>query len=219
MHGSARRRRVNPIESSSVTMPKGTAVRLWSFHESDRQREEHERNRPNGSRFRLVRHVSLGESCMSNNQMNAERKAAAKLGQLGAEVVWLGASGVDSVYFTREGITDADLKYLKGLTSLTKLKLNRSLITDAGLKHLQSLTSLVQLHLAGTKITDAGLEHLKSLKNLGFLDLSYTQVTNAGLEYLKSFKKCKTIRLTGTDVTDNGVTKLQRALIGCKITQ
>ena len=86
---------------------------------------------------------------MSNNQMNAEQKVVATLGQLGAEVVWLGASGVDSVYFTREGITDADLKYLKGLTSLTKLKLNRSLITDAGLKHLQSLTSLVQLHLAG----------------------------------------------------------------------
>jgi hypothetical protein len=218
MHGSARRQRANPIDPSFVMMPKGAAVRLWSFHESDRQREEHERDRPNGSRFRHVRHVSFGESCMSNNQMNAEQKAAATLGQLGAEVVWLGASGVDSVYFTREGITDADLKPLKGLANLTKLKLNRSLITDAGLKHLQSLTSLVQLHLAGTKITDAGLEYLKRFNNLGFLDLSNTQVTNAGLEYLNSFTNCRTIRLSGTKVTSTGRTKLQGALTGCKIT-
>ncbi len=109
---------------------------------------------------------------MSEKQMNAEQKACVALGQLGAEIVWLGTSGVDSVYFTRVRITDADLKHLKGLTSLKKLKLNHSPITDAGLKRLQSLTNLVQLHLADTKITDAGLEHLKNLTNLGFLDLS-----------------------------------------------
>ncbi len=52
---------------------------------------------------------------MSEKQMNAEQKAVAALGQLGAEVVWLGTSGVDSVYFTRVRIADADLKHLKGL--------------------------------------------------------------------------------------------------------
>ena len=122
---------------------------------------------------------------MSEKQMNADQKAFAALDQLGADIVWLRTSGVDSVYFTRVRISDADLQHLKGLTSLTKLKLNHSPITDAGLKRLESLTNLVQLHLADTKITDAGLEHLTSLKNLGFLDLSDTQVTNAGLEYMK----------------------------------
>ena len=73
--------------------------------------------------------------------MNSEQKAIAALDQLGAEVIRLGTSGVDSVYFTLVRITDADLKHLKGLTSLTKLKLNHSPITDAGLKRLQSLTT------------------------------------------------------------------------------
>ncbi len=159
------------------------------------------------------------KSRMSEKQMDAERKALAALDRLGAETVWLGSGGVDSVYFTRVGITDADLKLLKGLENLKKLSLSHSRITDAGLKRLQSLASLVQLHLADTKITDAGLEHLTSLKNLGFLDLSDTQVTNAGLEYLKSMKKLKTIRLSGTKVTATGVGKLKQALTVCKITQ
>ena len=115
---------------------------------------------------------------MKKKQINAEQRAAAALGQLGAEIVWFGTTGVDSVYFTRVRIADADLKQLKGLGSVTKLKLNGSPITDAGLKSLTSLTSLVQLHLSSTNITDAGLEYLKSLKNLGFLDLSDTQSCN-----------------------------------------
>jgi hypothetical protein len=121
---------------------------------------------------------------LTEKQMKSQQKAIAALDQLGAEVVWHGTSGVDSVYFNRVQIADADLKCLKGLTGLTKLKLNHSPITDAGLKRLRSLTSLVQLHLADTKITDVGLGHLTSLKDLGFLDLSNTQVTNAGLESL-----------------------------------
>ena len=84
---------------------------------------------------------------MADRQTNAEQKALAAFDQLGAEIVWLGASDVDSVYFTRVQITDGDLKHLKGLTSLKKLKLNGSPITDAGLTHLQGLTNLVQLHL------------------------------------------------------------------------
>ena len=43
MHGSARKRRVNPIEPSSVIVPKGTAIRRKSFHEVDQQHEVHER--------------------------------------------------------------------------------------------------------------------------------------------------------------------------------
>ena len=50
---------------------------------------------------------------MSEKQMNAEQEAFATLDHLGADIVWLGTSGVDSVYFTRVRITDAYLKHLK----------------------------------------------------------------------------------------------------------
>jgi internalin A len=145
----------------------------------------------------------------------AEQKVMSSLERLDADIVYLPSSCVVSVYFTRSQVTDADLKCLKELSNLAKLKLNQSPITDAGLK---GLGSLVQLHLADTKITDVGLQHLATLTKLGFLDLSNTQVTNDGLKCLTSFKECKTIRLSGTKVTDSGVTTLKRALPECKIT-
>ena len=64
--------------------------------------------------------------------MNAEQKAAATLGQLGAEVVWLGTSGVDSVYFTQVRITDADLEHLKSLGSLESLDISETNVTKEG---------------------------------------------------------------------------------------
>ncbi len=48
---------------------------------------------------------------MSEKQMNAEQEAFAALDQLDAEIVSLATGGVDSVYFTRVRITDADLKH------------------------------------------------------------------------------------------------------------
>jgi len=56
---------------------------------------------------------------MTEKQMNAEQKAVAALDRLGAEIVWLDA--VESVYFIRERITDADLKHVKGCPGPTTL--------------------------------------------------------------------------------------------------
>ena len=64
---------------------------------------------------------------MTEMQMNAEQKAAAVLKQLGAEGGWVGTSGVVSVYFTRDPITDADLQRLEGLPNFKKLKLRKQI--------------------------------------------------------------------------------------------
>jgi hypothetical protein len=47
-------------------------------------------------------------------------------------------------------VTDADLKYLKGLTQLIRLDLGNHPITDAGLENLEGLTELRVLGLYGT---------------------------------------------------------------------
>ena len=49
-------------------------------------------------------------------------------------------------------VTDADLVYLKELTSLERLYLSSSKITDVGLVHLKGLTNLVSLGLSGGQI-------------------------------------------------------------------
>jgi hypothetical protein len=53
-------------------------------------------------------------------------------------------------------------------------------LSDAGLEHLEGLTHLKSLDLKRWQITDAGLEHLKGLTSLEGLDLAHTQVTDVG---------------------------------------
>jgi internalin A len=55
-------------------------------------------------------------------------------------------------------------------------------VTDAGLKELRELKSLTELDLGFTAVTDVGLKELKELKSLQTLDLSRTKVTDAGLK-------------------------------------
>ena len=84
-----------------------------------------------------------------------------------------------------DDITDCELKYVKGLSKLETLNVDRTQITDAGLAHLERLVSLTSVNLNRTQITDAGLEHLKGLKNIRRLHLKATQVTPEGVKKLQ----------------------------------
>lgn len=59
------------------------------------------------------------------------------------------------------GITDAVLKRLTSINTLTSLALTKSPITDADLQELKKLKSLVTLHLMETKVTAAGVADLQ----------------------------------------------------------
>ena len=63
-------------------------------------------------------------------------------------------------------ITDAGLKELAALQTLTSLSFSGTQITDAGLKALSALKKLTDLHLAGTQVTDAGVKELAAIPNL-----------------------------------------------------
>ena len=58
-------------------------------------------------------------------------------------------------------MSDAGLKYLKGLTQLRALYLYRTKVSDAGLQHLAGLTQLNKLELGDTRVTAAGRKKLK----------------------------------------------------------
>ena len=59
-------------------------------------------------------------------------------------------------------------------------------VTDAGLKDLKSLESLTFLDLSWTEISDAGLKELKTLKKLATLRIVHTNATDAGILGLRS---------------------------------
>jgi hypothetical protein len=62
----------------------------------------------------------------------------------------------------------------------------RTQVTDAGLKHLKGLISLTCLALDDTQVTNAGMEHRKDLTSLKMLELNRTHVTDAGIQRLKA---------------------------------
>ena len=57
-------------------------------------------------------------------------------------------------------MTDTDLQYVQGLTQIKELWLGEG-ITDAGLVHLQGLTRLEKVRFLGTKVSDKGLQDLQ----------------------------------------------------------
>ena len=69
------------------------------------------------------------------------------------------------------GIGDAGLAHLAGLTNMDRLTVSGPGVTDAGLAHLANMKKLTLLHLTGGPITDAGLRHLEGLESLSYLQL------------------------------------------------
>jgi Leucine-rich repeat (LRR) protein len=97
--------------------------------------------------------------------------------------------------------TEADLKYLQGLTNLKSLYIEWSPLTDAGLQHLKRLRTLKILSIRNAKITDKGLGQLKGLTGLRELHLSGTLTTAAGLNRL-SLKRLELLDVSGNRVAE-----------------
>ena len=121
--------------------------------------------------------------CSSVRADDAEDEALALVNKLNGKVtrdVRAPEQPVVAVDLNFKEITDAGLKELAALKSLTSLDLRFTETTDAGLKELAALKNLTALDLRLTKITDAGLKELAALKNLTTLKLYSEKVTNAG---------------------------------------
>jgi hypothetical protein len=104
--------------------------------------------------------------------------------------------------------TDATLRHLSCLKSMSGLSLGGTEITDAGLANLEGLTNLHNLLLVNTRVSDAGLAHLKRLKRLQNLVLDRTQVTGAGLARLEEMTNLKDLSLGSTRVSDTSLVHL-----------
>ncbi len=137
------------------------------------------------------------------------------------------------------GVTDAGLKNLAHLKTLTTLHLFYTQVTDVGLKELAGFKKLNTLELSDRQLTDTGLRTLREIgllhalrqaagadgkrpttpDDVTTLDLSNTQVTGIGLKELAGLKNLTTLRLdrivqnvtrfTDTGVTDTGLRTLR----------
>ena len=113
----------------------------------------------------------------------------------------------------RPPATDEQIRILSGIReTVIWLNLGATAITDSGLKTTVSgLTTLHRLRLDRTGIGDAGLAHLESLQALEVLNLFGTQVTDAGLVSIERLSSLRVVYLWDSAVTSDGVKALQAA--------
>ena len=104
-----------------------------------------------------------------------------------------------------------DLRLLRALVGIERLKLSDTEIEPGSLAALTPLTSLDLLNASGTRITDEDLKHLAALQKLTFLDLERTSVTDAGIAHIGGLPALQELNLQGTQVTDAALARLRSA--------
>ncbi len=95
-----------------------------------------------------------------------------------------------------EGISDAGMAHLAGLTSLERFGIGGAGLTDNGLAYLANMKKLDHLTLTGD-FTDDGLRHLEGLTELSYLNVtSEGAFSNGALDRLrKSLPKIQVFRV------------------------
>ena len=106
-------------------------------------------------------------------------------------------------------VTDDDLEFLHGLTSLRYLDLRRTGVGDAAADHLRDLHSLETVNLFRTRLGDAGLRTVGSLRSLRTLFLGGTEITDDGLAALSNLTQLRKLSVFDTAISDAGLVHLQ----------
>jgi thiol-disulfide isomerase/thioredoxin/Leucine-rich repeat (LRR) protein len=106
-------------------------------------------------------------------------------------------------------ISDAGLKALRELTTVTTLDISCTRVTDAGLAHLRGWNDLQMLNLGRTQVTGVGVKELGAKPKLVNLDLSGLQITAAGLKSLKDFPELHVLNLSRTGLNDDRLGELR----------
>lgn len=108
--------------------------------------------------------------------------------------------------------TPQDLRRLKWLTGVQRIRLEGERIGDECLEYVADMKNVSGLALKHTKVTDAGLAQLQGFQNLQELDIKYTPIGDAAAETLRQFKQLVTVKLYGTNMSRSAAEALQAAL-------
>jgi len=120
-------------------------------------------------------------------------------------------------------ITDAGVKNIKDLTSLTLLNLSQNgNLTNKTLELISGMTlftavfeiwSLLVFYLLLSSIFWSLFTYIVGLTSLVSLNVSSSRVTSAGLQHLKPLKNLRSLSLESCKVTATDIKKLQLAAL------
>jgi hypothetical protein len=107
-------------------------------------------------------------------------------------------------------ITDAGLKSLPDLPSLTMLQLIETKVQGPGLSRLVAFRNLSSLHLNGSAVTDKGLSHLAGASSLMVLSLDgMPPLTGAGLKHVITLPRLGYLSIRGCRVSDEDIAQMK----------
>ena len=158
--------------------------------------------------FMLMLALAGVQGCTGSDQPG---NPAAHFESLGAKVAVNGRGQVVTLDFTGARITDAALREVRALPSLTELRLQECRgLTDDRIQYLRGLENLNVIILSlNQQITDRGVAHLTAVPNLENLVLVGCSVTDEGVRHLSGLRSLKALNLRATYVTDEGLKHLK----------
>lgn len=104
--------------------------------------------------------------------------------------------------------TNADMLYLKHMSSLEELELDGAKLSSKSFSYLRFLQNLTSLSLYESSIQDQDLDSIISLPKLRRLWLSNTSITDKGISKLAKLTSLEGLSLNETRVTDQGIEKI-----------
>ncbi|MFO0804021.1 MAG: protein kinase [Gemmataceae bacterium] len=117
---------------------------------------------------------------------------------------------ITNLWLSGDGLSDADIKRVSRLKSITYLNINHSsIVTD---ESLQSVSEMRLEHFDATsvRITGAGLSHLKNMPTLKGMRLYETRITDLDLEILSSFPSLQKIGIDSDLLSQRGLAFLAK---------
>lgn len=106
------------------------------------------------------------------------------------------------------GITNAVLARIAGLTEIVEMELVHTKLNDSGIDHLLRMARLTSLNVSQSDVADEGVEKLTVFTEMTSLDLQSTKVTNQGMVAVSKLRQLRQLSLAGTAVTDPGLSPL-----------
>lgn len=153
----------------------------------------------------------------------------------GGTAVKNAAGQVTAINFRASWVTDADMRRVAKLATLTSLDLSLTRVTDQGMQELKALPAVTDLNLRfaesvtdegisaikswkklkrlvlhGTKASDTALDHIAGISTLETLDLGSVMLTDVGLERLTVLPNLKALTIGGNELGDAGLQALRQ---------
>jgi hypothetical protein len=174
---------------------------------------------------RLTAAAQRAQGALAGMAEIRQARATEELQRLGARIgssqVMLGFQVMEAVSEIDIGErftgTERDLRRLRWLAGVTRVKFTGPRVTDSWMESLTFMPHVTSLQLKKTSVTAEGLKVLSGLERLQAVNLMYMPLDDAAVPKLAARGSLVSVKLYGTKITREGEAELKTQLPAAKI--